>query len=218
LQDAEVICIDKLRSGWKNSKNQGWKTNAKSINLFEHYYNQPMRDDQIQACKTKVLTCIRNFYNSPIKEKITKLKKDDWISLEDFQNFKMNDGSEVSLKIDLGFKHDGKVYLIDFKTGKQNNAVIEQLTVYGMYCLKKGFAKKLSDIVIVPIYLMSDNLIELGVTKQQILGQAEIINNESKILAKAHKHIDNEEYFEMTDDVSKCKYCQFKEICPGSKR
>lgn len=218
IQDAKNMGLELLRSGWKSSTNKEWQQNPKSVNLFEHFYNESITEEEIQKCKIKVMTCIENFYNSKLINIIEQLKNEDWISLEDFQSFKMDDGSEVSVKIDLGFKYNNKIYLIDYKTGKYNSSVVEQLTVYGMYSLKKNFTNKISNIIIVPVYLMSNDFVELSIDKKRILDQALIIKNESKILARVHENRDNEDFFEMTSDTNKCRFCQFKKICPGSKR
>jgi len=221
LQDAQELGVNKLRSGWISSKNKEWKTTPKSVNLFEHYYGDGLSKEETDKCKTIVHNSIRGFYLSKMAEIIQTRKKEDWVALEDFQKFSMDDGSEVSVKIDCGFKYNGKIYLLDWKTGKPNANVIDQLITYSMYALKKGFAKKLSDIIIIPVYLMhmmDIGEIELTVSKQQLLGHASVIKNESAILRKAHENKDNEEWFKYTDNTNKCTRCQFKEICPGSKR
>jgi len=221
LQDAKNLGLNKLRSGWVSSTKKEWKNNPKSTNLFEHYYKDGLSKEETDKCKKIVLDSIRGFYISKMAEIIQTLKKEDWIALEDFQKFEMDDKSEVSVKIDCGFKYQEKVYLIDWKTGKVNDNVIDQLITYSMYALKKGFAKKLSDIVIVPVYLMhmaEVGELELTINKQQLLGHASVIKNESVILNQAHNNRDNEKYFEMTENTKKCVYCNFKEICPNGKQ
>lgn len=218
LESAQNLAIEKLRSGWKSSRSSNWKQNPKSINLFEDFYGDGLTNEESSRCKNIVLTSIENFYNSNVAEIIKSLDEEDWVSLEDFQSFMVDNKYEVSVKIDTAFKHDGKVYLIDYKTGKESPDVLEQLMVYAMYALKKGFAKRLSDIYIVPVYLMLNKEIKLQCKKQQILNQAEIIRQESKMLQKAHEHKDNEEKFRYTENLNLCKYCQFKQICDGSKR
>jgi len=221
LRDAQELGVNKLRSGWISSTKKEWKKTPKSTNLFEHYYKEGLSKEETDKCKKIVLDSIRGFYGSRMAQIIQNLKSEDWIALEDFQKFAMDDGSEVSVKIDCGFKYCEKIYLLDWKTGKVNANVIEQLITYSMYALKKGFAKKLSDIVIVPIYLMhlgELGEVELTVSKQQLLGHASVIKNESAILRKAHENKDNEEWFKYTDNINKCQYCQFKEMCPGAKR
>lgn len=221
LQDAQELGISKLRSGWISSTKKEWKNNKKAINLFEHYYGEGLSKEETDRCKKIVLDSIKGFYSSRMAQIIQTLKQEDWITLEDFQKFEMGDGSEVSVKIDLGFKHNNKIFLLDYKTGKVNNDTINQLVVYAMYSLKRGFAKRLSDIIIVPVYLMylgELGEIELTVNKQQLLSQASVIKNESTILREAHQHKDDEEWFKYTDNINRCQYCQFKKICPGSKR
>ena len=220
LRDAKELGINKLKSGWISSKNKDWQKKPKSINLFEHYYNIELSKEETDRCKTIVLDSIRGFYISRMAGIIQTLKKEDWVALEDFQKFEMDDRSEVSVKIDCGFKYNGKIYLLDWKTGKVNDSVIEQLITYGMYALKKGFAKKLSDIIIVPVYLMhmaEIGEIELTISKEQLLGHALLIKNESKILAETHNNKDDKEYFEYTENKNSCRFCNFKEICSNGK-
>lgn len=221
LQDAQELGLNKLRSGWISSTKKEWKDRPKSVNLFEHYYESGLTKDETDKCKKIVLDSLRGFYASKMAQIIQNLKSEDWVALEDFQKFNMEDGSEVSVKIDCGFKYKEKIYLLDWKTGKVNDNVIDQLITYSMYALKKGFAKKLSDIIIVPVYLMrlgELGEIELTVNKQQLLGRASVIKNESAILKKAHENKDNEGWFKYTDNVNKCQYCNFKGICPGANR
>jgi hypothetical protein len=221
LQDAQELGVNKLRSGWISSTKKEWKNTPKSVNLFEHYYGEGLVKEETDRCKQIVLKSIEGFYSSRMAQIIQNLKPEDWVALEDFQKFNMDDGSEVSVKIDCGFKHNDKVFLLDWKTGKVNSNVIDQLVTYAMYALKKGFAKKLSDIVIVPVYLMYLGELgetELTVNKQQLFGHASVIKNESIILREAHNNRDNEEYFKYTDNTKRCQYCNFKEICLGANR
>jgi len=224
LVEARELGLKQLKLGWKSSTRKEWKNNPKSVNLYEHYYSGGLSKEETDRCKDIVLDCITGFYNCRMAKIIRSLKKDDWVALEDFQSFNMDDGSEVSVKIDCGFKYNGKIYLLDWKTGKINDSVLDQLTTYSMYALKKGFTKKLSDIVIVPVYLImvaeigDSAIVELSVTKDKLLSHAATIKNESIILRQSHEHKEDEEYFKMTDNLNNCKYCNFKEICPGGKR
>lgn len=221
LQGAKELGINKLRSGWLSSKNKEWENNPKSVNLFEYYYGNGLSKEETDRCKKIVLDSISGFYVSKMSQIIQTLKVEDWVALEDFQKFEMDDKSEVSVKIDSGFRYKDKVVLIDWKSGKVNDNVIDQLITYAMYALKKRFAKKLSDIIIIPVYLMhmaDIGEVELSVSKEQLLGHASVIKNESKILREAHKNKDNEGWFKYTDNINKCKYCSFKGMCDGSKR
>lgn len=223
IQQAQKMGKNLLNQGWQQSKNQLWKDKVKgNVNLFEHYYNQSISKEQITKIGKLVNECIRAFYDLEIIQKLHSSEKTDILSLEDFQKFNLNTGEEVTVKIDFGFKHNNKVYLIDWKTGKANNNVIDQLITYSMYAVKMGWAKKIEDVIIVPVYLAAcihgyeQCATEIVATTNQARRQANIIREESKLLAEAHKNKDNPQFFKRTTNARLCARCNFKEICPGA--
>lgn len=220
---AQNMAIQLLRQGWTQSKNKRWEQDPKrNINLEEHYHNKDISEEKLNEYKEKVLICIDNFYKLPIYQIMLKLKKDDWLSIEEYQSFELRTGEEVSVKLDCGFRYNNKIYLIDWKTGKTNSSVIDQLITYAMYALKQGWTKKLEEVVIVPVFLSVYHLQkeqacpELTVNIKQIERQAQIIRDDSKLLRQAHENRDNIDFFKRTDDPSKCEKCQFRTICPGA--
>jgi len=224
LETVQASAIDKLRRGWLDSTKKRWQKSPKYyVNLAEHYYQQEIDERRLQEYKNKTLQCLKAFYDCPFFEIIKSLKKEDWLSLEDFQSFQMNTGEEVSVKIDCGFRHKGKAFLLDWKTGKVNDSVIDQLVTYSMYAIKQGWAKTPDDVVIVPVYLAAyaklgdDAMPKLTVSAKHIHRQAEIIRQESPMLQQAHDNKDNPEFFEHTDDPRECERCHFRGICKGAQ-
>lgn len=224
LEASREKTINLLRQGWLESKNQEWKTNAKKINFMEMYYNEMPDKNKLISYKTKALKCIEAFYKCDLFKILSSLEKSDWISVEQFQKFQMITGEEVSVKLDLAFKNKGKLYIIDFKTGKPNDSIVEQVVTYSMYALKKKWIDKLENIIIIPAFLaffeedpvLAFPIIEIN--KSQIQQQVKIIQQEYPLLIKAHDNKNNKELFEMTENLNSCKYCNFKGICPGASR
>jgi len=224
LEEAQAYAIQLLRKGWKQSVDKRWQASAKAnVNLYEHFYQEDVSDDQTKAAKFKVLSSLKSFYSMSLFSVLTSLKKDDWLTLEDFQKFRLSSDEEVSVKIDCGFKHNGKVYLIDWKTGKVNDSVLDQLTTYAMYAMKMGWSRNPEDIVIVPVYLFAYNEIkekaipELKVTIEHMKRQAGIIQREYPLLTEAHNNKNNPSAFPRTENECSCKRCFFKDMCPGAK-
>jgi hypothetical protein len=224
LEQAQHDGIQALRKGWKQSKDKRWHSSPKqNVNLAEHFYQEEISKDRLDSYKHKVLASIKAFYNIPLFEILQSLDKDDWLTLEDFQKFQLNTGEEVSVKIDCGFRYRGKVYLLDWKTGRVSDSAIDQLTTYSMYALKQGWAKKPEDIIIIPVYLAA--YAELGeraaphlnVTMQHIKRQAGIIRSEYPLLKEAFENKDNPDYFSKTDNEHACERCFFKDMCSGAK-
>ncbi|KKN98972.1 hypothetical protein LCGC14_0142170 [marine sediment metagenome] len=222
LEQAQKGGIQALRKGWKQSIDKRWQGRPKgNINLSEHFYQEDIDKDTTDRCKQKVLKSLKAFYEMPLFEVLKGLKNEDWLTLEDFQKFQLDTGEEVTLKIDCGFRYKGKVYLLDWKTGKVSDSVIDQLVTYGIYALKQKWAKKPEDIVIIPVYLAA--FAELGeqaaphleVTMQHMKRQAGIIRNESPMLKKAFENRDNPDFFPKTDNEYACKKCFMRDMCSG---
>ncbi len=222
LKQAQHNGVQALRKGWKQSKDKRWQGSPKqNINLSEHFYQEEVEKDRLDSFKQKVLASLKAFYDMPLFEVLQGLKKEDYLTLEDFQKFQLNTGENVTLKIDCGFRYKGKVYLLDWKTGMVSDSVIDQLVSYSMYALKMKWADKTEDIVIIPVYLAAyANMGEqatphLNVTMQHIKRQASIIRSESPLLKEAFKHKDDPSYFKHTDNEKACEKCFFRDMCKG---
>jgi len=224
LESSKQKVIQLLRNGWLESKNKDWQKNAKKVNFFEHYHNEPPTKQKLQEYKSKALRCIEAFYKCDLFKIMDSLQPDQWVSIEEFQKFKMITGEEITVKLDCAFKNNGKLILVDFKTGKPNNDIIEQMTVYSMYALKMKWIEKLEDIVIIPAFLAyfeddpTTAFPTIEINKSQIQQQIDIIKREYPILEQAHNNRNNKEFFAMTENIKRCAYCNFKSICPGSIR
>lgn len=225
LEQAQHDAIQNLRKGWKQSVDKRWQGSPKkNVNLAEHFYQEEIEKDRLDSFKQKVLASLKAFYDMPLFCQIMwGLTKDSWLTLEDFQKFQLNTGEEVAVKIDCGFKYDDKVYLLDWKTGRVSDSVIDQLTTYAMYAMKKGWAKKPEDIVIIPVYLaayaeLGERAIpRLDVTMQHMKRQAGIIRSEYPLLKEAFENKDNPDYFPKTDNEYACAKCHFRDMCSGPK-
>lgn len=224
LEQAQHNGVQALRKGWKQSKDKRWQGSPKkNINLSEHFYQEEIEKDRLDSFKQKVLASLKAFYDMPLFEVLQGLKKEDYLTLEDFQKFQLNTGENVTLKIDCGFRYKGKVYLLDWKTGMVSDSVIDQLVSYSMYSLKMKWADKPEDIVIIPVYLAAYADIgeqatpHLDVTMQHIKRQAGIIRSESPLLKEAFENKDNPGYFRHTDNERACKGCFFRDMCKGSQ-
>jgi len=229
LEQAQHSGVQALRKGWKQSKEKRWQGSPKkNINLSEHFYNEGIEPDRLSSFKQKVLQSLKAFYdlqidNTPLFTIFKTREKSDWLTLEDFQNFQLNTGEKVAVKIDCGFRYQGRVYLLDWKTGRVSDSVIDQLITYAMYAIKKGWANKPDDIVIIPVYLAAYSEIgekatpHLNVTMQRMKRQASIIRSEYPMLTEAFEHKDDPSYFKRTDNEHACGRCSFRDICSGAK-
>lgn len=223
-ESAKEAVLAALRRGWKQSVDKEWENKVKGVvNLAEHYYNEKIDKEKLAGQKQKALDCIDAFYACSLFPVFRGLKPEDWLSLEEFQKFQLSGGEEVTVKIDCGFRHNGEVTLCDWKTGKINDDVIEQLVTYAMYAIKQKWTDSCQNISIVPVYLAQfattgeKAIPRLKVTMPMIKKQAGIIISEYPLLKQAHDNRDNPEFFPKTDNDRVCTRCTFRGLCLGEK-
>jgi len=224
IEKAQHDAVQALRKGWKQSKEKRWQGSPKqNINLAEHFYSEEIDKDKLNLFKQKVLVSLKAFYDMPLFRVLQGLAEDDWLSLEDFQKFQFKTGEEVAVKIDCGFRYCDKIYLLDWKTGKVSNSVIDQLITYSMYAIKQKWTQKPNDIVIIPVYLSAYSQMgeqatpHLKVTINHMKRQASIIREEYPLLAMAFDNRNNPKFFKRTDNERTCQQCFFREMCDGAK-
>ncbi len=214
LKHSKSLAVDRLRTGWQQSTKAEWKSDPKKkIRLSEHHHNIPIPKEKTEEAKAKVLKCLETFYNL---FPIIFGKNFEFLELEDFQSFLLKSGEKVTVKLDCAIKReDGDVYLIDWKTGKENDKVIDQLSVYAMYAIKQ-LKVPLEKIKVVPVYLNNECLIEpTPVSMDQITGIAKKIKLETAEMVELHPYGMklNQEKFSVTLQDWRCNYCMFKTIC-----
>jgi hypothetical protein len=216
-------CKEDFRIGWKQSKQQLWKKDPKkNTNLYEHFYNEEIDVKSIKEVPIKIATMVKQFYSSELFKIMSSLKKEDWLTIEELQEFSLKGGENVFVKIDCGFRKDGIVYLLDWKTGKITDKALQQLTAYAMYAIKKGWTDDYRNIRLVPVYLMfcnENNGIQfIKVTMDDILTKSKKIVEDSVLLKDAHVNKDKPASFEYTSNKWMCKRCSFRTMCPGANR
>mgnify|MGYP000920507845 CR=1 FL=1 len=140
-----------------------WEMNPKSLIMFQEVYYERSKwdkqaiDSEIVELVDKARTCLNNFIAS---NSFHELKKGKCRIIEiekGFPSFDLN-GLKVYSVIDLLFERsDSSVWIIDWKTGKQNGDNEErQLKIYSMYVHNK-YKKSIEHIYTVSNKQISNN-------------------------------------------------------------
>lgn len=208
--------IQLFKKAWRESKSGKWKTNPKSkTNLFEHYYDERPTDEQLLGIRDTIIESIRGFYLSDSFAFIQTLSPREWLTKEDFDAFDFQ-GTRVWVKLDFATRHGERIYIYDWKTGKEVFEDETQLAVYALYALSK-WGVEIKNFRLFDIYLkkrlpvkvkLNEALIANAedVMTQSIDEMRELLDDECENRAS----IDN---FPMVENSAFCKRCFFKEIC-----
>ena len=218
LDSLKTRARDKLNGAWKQSKDKLWLESPKwNINLFEHYYNRKPSKEYLERIKTKVMTCLTNFYNSEIFLNIQEVDTINWKPIEEFQELQI-ENCRVGLKMDFAIEIDGNLEIYDWKTGKEDESNIEQLVCYALYG-EQAWGYTLDNIILNIFYLNENQIEEHKVSAEQ-KGEAvdRIIQNSERMLGMLEdkdNNIASKDNFPMIDNLNECKWCFFQEMCYG---
>lgn len=195
-----------------------------SKTFFEHYYKGEIISPS--EIYTKVKSVLENFLNSPRFSWIERNavpQSSQWVIEPDgFGETRINN-FKAFCKVDFLFPVDDKIYIMDWKTGKVDEKKhSRQLTGYSLWA-NYHFGKNATDIAPTIVYLYPQyNEKSVKVNDFAISEFAKTVEIETKdmyeYLIDIEKNIPKDKKeFTLTENTFFCNYCNYKEICPGSK-
>lgn len=213
---AEAETIKLFKEAWRESKSGNWKTSRKrTTNLFEHYYEESLTDEQLLEIRNTMVESIQGFYQSDSFAFIKTLSRSQWLSKEELDAFDFH-GTKIWVKLDFVARHGERVYLYDWKTGRVVSEDETQLAVYGLYAFSK-WGVELEDLRLLDIYLKKQLPVILKLN-EPLLSKAESVIRDSieemkGLLVHDSENRANIDDFPMIDETKVCRRCFFKEIC-----
>jgi hypothetical protein len=108
--------------------------------LIEHYYQRELPSLKIQECEGVLRTCLRNFQDSQLLERIKTVQPSDWGVIRNPADlpphFKL-ENITVYAAYDFYFREGDSLYIVDWKTSRRTTeaeeSAAEQLSVYALF-------------------------------------------------------------------------------------
>jgi len=218
LDDLHEAATNNARRAWRQSLKKQWKNNPKNAcNLFEHYYDREIDTERMQAT---IMDCLHNFYTYALPMIISC--KDGWKALEEFQSFDTGNYT-IALSMDFAYELDGRLHIIDWKSGKPGEAATKQLMVYALYA--SSYWDYTAEDIQTSAYYLRTNDVESVIPAQKSLDEClERITKQVETMAAYLRGYTgglelNEpltpDKFPRTEDVWKCDGCFYREVCHG---
>jgi len=205
-----------MRKEFLNSKNKKYLEDPKSCALFEHEYGLDVSKEDWQTNANNVVECLMRFFNSDVYVEISKLSNIQWLELEKFPYFYLDD-FKIYAALDFALRRNDEIIIYDWKTGKEDPEKDKfQLACYGLFATDKW--KIQSDKVrLLDFYLSSGNQkeISLGDFKSDEIQDQIIksIDQMTDLLDDPQENTAREDNFPFTENEKICNYCNFKKIC-----
>ena len=190
-------------------------------NYFENYYGgvEKIELDQLLG-KTKL--CLKNFLASNRFEWIRDIaiaEKNNWVIEPPGYGESRLGEMKLYCKVDFLTPLDGKIVILDWKTGKKDEKKHpKQLVGYASWALH-NIDKEAQDIEPIMVYLYPEyDEVRINVNDYDLNEYKEIIITQTQeMYGYCGNYEENiplaKEEFPMVEDNKFCKYCNYKELC-----
>lgn len=213
--ELEISRAGAYRSGaraWWNGRR------ARFGGLSEHYYQEPVPDEDWEETIQTALGCVKTLYASPHFMRLQRLPADAFLSVEDLEAFYIDD-IKVWVKLDLAVRaKDGGVVILDWKTGLQHaeKDIALQLGIYGLY------GARLWNVAPEQVQGLDINLRD-GTPRKHTISHERLEHVEGYIrdsaaqmrarLDDVGQNLASPEQFPMCDALLSCRRCRFRRTC-----
>ncbi len=217
VDEIVTITLDQMRAEFRSSKSKNYWRKPKTCALYEHEYEIELTDDQWKETANNVETCLRNFYASDIYDGLKSHPRDEWLEVEDFSSFHL-DNTRINLAIDCAIKERDEVYLYDWKTGKSLCEDLSiQLCCYALYAMEKWKIPPES-LQIIEYNLSFDKSNWFQITQGEVEDIKGYIKGSIKdmqsLLVDLGSNVPVEEgRFTKVEDDRICLRCNFRKVC-----
>jgi hypothetical protein len=208
--------IERMRAEWKASRAGRYRDNPKTAALFEHEYGIDVPREAWRALSQNVATCLRNFFRLPLLAEIRKTPPEHW-SIEHWSKSFDFEGTPVWVAPDFGFwTGDGRLGLVDWKTGASTDGAAFQLGCYALY------AREVLGVEPARVDLYEVNLREASVHRhswdderlEAVREQLRLsIRSMKAYLADPTANVAVIADFERTESLRICRWCNFRAVC-----
>lgn len=129
----------RARAEWAASREKSyWREASRIVGLVEHEYGEPVADaDWKRLYEDVVEGSLRAFYGSAVLDEIRRTPREDWLTVDELDSWDF-EGTKVWVAVDFAHRdREGRVRLLDWKTGKERGVDHAQVGIYALYARQK---------------------------------------------------------------------------------
>jgi PD-(D/E)XK nuclease superfamily protein len=129
----------RARAEWAGSREKSyWREASRIVGLLEHEYGEPVADGDWKRLYEQVVEgSLRAFYGSAVLEEILATPRQDWLVVDELDAWDF-EGTKIWVAVDFAYRgKDGRVHILDWKTGKERGVDHVQVGTYALYARQK---------------------------------------------------------------------------------
>jgi hypothetical protein len=130
---------ERARAEWARSREKSyWREASRIVGLVEHEYGEPVADADWKRLYEEVVDrSLRAFYASEVLEEIRRVPREDWLVVDELDSWDF-EGTKIWVAVDFAYRdRDGRVHVVDWKTGRERGVDRVQVGVYALYARGK---------------------------------------------------------------------------------
>lgn len=208
-----------MRQEFRSSRKKEYLKNPKLCALFEHEYEIALPKTEWKNIANHVAECLKLFFNSEVYKEILHISDNQWLELEQFDHFYLNN-EKIYAAPDFAFNRDDEIIIYDWKTGREEPVRDRfQLACYGMFAIQKWNVKP-ENVKLVNFFLSTGKLneyklIDFNLDQIQKNIWSSIVEMQD-MLDDLQENIAREERFPFSQNEQICHYCNYNKICTKS--
>ncbi|MEZ6017055.1 MAG: PD-(D/E)XK nuclease family protein [Planctomycetota bacterium] len=228
LEEAKRDAVTALRAKYKESRDGAWKARpSKLCRLAEHHYEEPRIDEATGAAGeygkryvARMEACLTAFFEAPELADVRASEPASWLACEEMSTFELF-GTKVFAVPDFAYRApDGRVHILDWKTGSPRPEDRFQLEVYAFYA-RETWGAAPEEIVAEDVYLESGERHAVEFTDATLAAAEARIERSLSEMKAAHfdadRGVGDPSRFPAlaldSPEARECRSCNYRELC-----
>jgi hypothetical protein len=209
------------RAEWAGSREKSyWREASRIVGLVEHEYGEPVADADWKGLYEQVVEgSLRAFYGSAVLEEIRRTPRERWLTVDELDSWTF-EGTKIWVAVDFAYRDaDGRVHVLDWKTGKERGVDHVQVGTYALYAHGK-WSVATDSVVGGLVYLAGNGRAErVDVAADRAALDActatmrESIAAMKATLAEPGQNVAREDAFPRLEARDACRRCPFRRPC-----
>ncbi len=227
----EILALERLlertraraRAEWAGSREKSyWREASRIVGLVEHEYGEPVADAEWKRLYEHVIEgSLRAFYASEVLDEIRGTPREEWLTVDELDSWDF-EGTKVWVAVDFAYRdREGRVHVLDWKTGKERGVDRIQVGVYALYARGK-WGVPADAVVGGLVYLVGNGA--PGGEKVEVAADAAAletcraemrgsIGEMKAALEDPARNLAREEAFPRIEAAGACRRCPFRRPC-----
>lgn len=213
----------RARAEWAGSREKSyWREASRIVGLLEHEYGEPVADADWKRLYEQVVEgSLRAFYGSAVLQEILGTPRQDWLVVDELDSWDF-EGTKIWVAVDFAYRdRDGRVHLLDWKTGKERGVDHVQVGIYALYARQKWGATD-DGIAGGLVYLVGNGTpggerLTVGVDPASLEACKDemraSIGRMKGVLSDPSRNVAREDGFPRLEDRERCRRCPFRRPC-----